>query len=192
VRPLTRTARPAALARADEWTARFVETATFRWPTVEGRTLNQHLTVLLAPLTDGHCSYCDAGNLGASSRSTIDHFRPKGAFPALAFAWENLFLACDACQAHKLEQFEEPLLKPDEPALTFERYFGYDAFSGRIVVNVAATPGEQERAAVTIRILGLNEEPRPSSRRTEVRKYLAARGELPLVDFSYRFAMAEA
>jgi len=49
-------------------------------------------------MTQAHCAFCD-GQIGAESRETVEHFRPKGLFPELAYAWDNLFPCCDLCQS---------------------------------------------------------------------------------------------
>lgn len=48
-----------------------------------------------------HCMYCEN-----SEATDIDHFRPKGRYPRLAFRWENHLLACSACNSnYKRDEF---------------------------------------------------------------------------------------
>jgi uncharacterized protein (TIGR02646 family) len=109
-------------------------------------------------MTAGHCAYCDGYELGESSRETIDHFRPKSRFPELAFAWQNLFPACDSCQLAKRD-FHEQLLKPDEEGYEFARYFVLNFKTGDLEPNPGALPEEQQKAQNTIALLSLNRAP---------------------------------
>lgn len=196
--PFTRTAAPVVLAaNQSEWTSRYRQSLAenpqhrFQWPVRD----KQHLNVLLRPdleaMTGGRCGYCDAEDLGAHSRSTIDHFRPKATFPELAFDWPNLFPSCDACQAHKLESFDDLLLKPDEPGFAFERYFTFDHATGDVLPNARASEAEQARARVSIRVFGLNVAPRPRARKAMVEKFRHARHGVPLDAWAYRFALRD-
>ncbi len=168
---------PAVLiTHAARWTQRFMDRRNanpqhpFRWPEAEGRPLNEHLLPPLLAMTAYHCAYCDHFQLGEGSRETIDHFRPKGRaeFSALAFAWDNLFPACDRCQSNKGEDFDEALLRPDGPGYRFDRYFIYNHRTGDIEASPAASLEDQRRAEVTIRLFGLNRSPRPEARRRRI------------------------
>lgn len=142
----------------------------FRWPDVllqEVRLpLNRYLVRDLLAATANHCAYCDGPELGVTSRETIDHFRPKGheRFLHLAFDWENLFPACDICQQEKRDDFDEKLLKPDEQAYDFEKYFDFNAKTGELEANSRASAEDQERARLTIETFGLNIAARCASR----------------------------
>jgi uncharacterized protein (TIGR02646 family) len=191
VRPFTRGPSPAVLEGGREgWTQAWVQrraanaAAIFAWPQHENEKLNAHLVRALSPLTQGHCAYCDNIELGSASRETIDHFLPKTTHPAEAFAWANLYLACDLCQQHKRDDHEEDLLRPDVPGFSFSRFFEYQPRSGRIEPNPAADPADRQRAAVTIRLLGFNEKARPESRQRILR---IRRPDHALDDLSYRF-----
>jgi uncharacterized protein (TIGR02646 family) len=156
---------------AEEWTRSWIERrarsagAEFRWPVLEGKSVHPRLLRDLLEMSAHHCAYCDTFELGEGSRETIDHFRPKGRFPRLAFAWENLFPACDRCQQAKGERFDDRLLKPDAPDYGFDRFFIFNFRSGEIETNPAAPPADQDRARFTIDALGLNRDPRPRARR---------------------------
>ena len=99
----------------------------FQWPTVNGKTINQHLLPTLRKQTVLHCSYCDGFPLGKGDES-IDHFLPKmtPAYYALVCRWENLYLSCSHCQNSKGERVDSLVLRPDEPDYSFGRYFIYD------------------------------------------------------------------
>ncbi len=170
-----RSAPPEPLAaRAQEWTRRWLEqcaakgAAEFRWPQVDSKPLNQHLTESLRAMTSEHCSYCDNW-IPPGVAETIDHFRPKacGRFPGFAFEWTNLFLTCWVCQKAKGEQFDELLLKPDEPGYDFDRYFVYRPRTGTLEPNPNASPEDRRRADRTIQLLRLNENGFPRARQRE-------------------------
>lgn len=105
-------------------------------------------------MTDGHCAYCDSFPI-ATGRKELDHFKPKREFPELACEWSNLYLACSGCNGKKLAEWNEALLRADDPAYNFDRYFEIDAFTGRLQANRHATPEDQHRANESIRVFGL-------------------------------------
>jgi uncharacterized protein (TIGR02646 family) len=109
-------------------------------------------------MTQGHCSYCDGFPLGNMDQPAVDHLRPKGdpRFYELVCQWDNLYVACTACNGHKREQWDERLLAPDASSYQFERFFSYDSLTGELRPNVGAAPADQERAQRTIEIFGLN------------------------------------
>lgn len=172
-----------------EWTARWIrrheENKPFRWPEVEKRGLNAHLLESLGRQTVGHCSFCDGFPVRGTSNETIEHFRPKSAFPALAFDWANLFYSCDACQTRKRDAFAELLLKPDEPDYRFDLFFRCNYSTGKLEPNPQASAEDQARATATIEIYGLNEDGRPTNRLRELRKFDPSTG-FPLDEYAYR------
>lgn len=179
--PCRRPPAPRLLAeRADGWTAAWLrrreedQGAEFRWPIVDGRPLNQHLLPALDQMVDGHCAYCDGWPLDETGRPSIDHFRPKSRFPELAYAWDNLFHACQRCQEPpdgKGARWSEDLLRPDASDFSFDRYFRYDVATGRLEPNPQASDADQRRARVTIELLGLNAGSRPVGRKRARRHY---------------------
>ena len=121
----------------------------------------------------GHrCAFCD-GLMKITSKATIEHFRPKSQFPNLKALWSNLFPCCDQCHSAKLEKFDEALLKPDEPSYSFLRYFVCNFLTGEIEIDPVAAPDDQQRAAITTKIYGLNSTERCNARRHERRKWRA-------------------
>ncbi|MBF0473005.1 MAG: hypothetical protein HQK93_04640 [Nitrospirae bacterium] len=140
---------------------------------------------LLALMTNDHCSFYDGFELGAQSRKTIEHFRPKSVFPLLAYDWYNLFLSCDACQSAKRENFEEGLLKPDVDGYSFSRYFIMN-YDGSIDINKKASLEDQKRAEITIRLYKLNRIELKKSRKSQL-KYFIKCNDLEINDMPYRF-----
>lgn len=165
----------------------------FRWRVHEGQAVNRIILPALRGMTGGHCAYCDGFPIETVSRETIDHFRPKSLFPELAYLWENLFLACDRCQAAKADYFSSAMLKPDEDEYAFQRFFQVDFKTGRLEPNSAAPEADQERASITIRALRLNEHGRPMARIRALKDFgrLAPEEQsLELRDFPYRFMLS--
>lgn len=143
---VNRPAEPDCLRdNAPTWNANFIAKrqadpkAKFNWP---DRDCCQQTRKTLVGMTRKHCAFCDGPFV--ESRKTIEHFKPKSRFPELAFTWGNLFPCCDKCQSSKLEKFDERLLKPDEDAYEFNRYFLVDYKTGEIQVSPLA--GDQEQA----------------------------------------------
>ena len=167
--------------------------AKFAWPQRESRPINHDLQQILGEFTDGHCAYCDGGfPLGSASRDTIDHFKPKEAYCTEAFAWENLYLACDCCQQVKSNHYSEQLLRPDWLDFDFSSYFQFNYRSGHLEPNPLVSEAKQQQAVETIRLLGLNEHERPRARLSELDKFTCLSVEKQrelLPTFNYRFLL---
>ncbi len=160
----------------------------FKWRSYQGKKVNLHLMDLLLEMTKRHCSFCDSSPLVSQIRETMEHFRPKSAYPRLVYQWGNLFACCGRCQDAKRDKFDELLLKPDEIEYEFNRYFFFDAQTGELTPQSQATPEDQNRAAVTIQLYKLNEFGRPDARLTVLEMSAAIQySSLTTDDFSYRF-----
>lgn len=150
---------------------------------------------LLNEMTDGHCAFCDGGDLGAVSRGTIEHFRPKSLpeFRRLAFQWDNLYPCCDRCQSEKRADFDNLLLVADEPDYRFEDYFIVDYATGEIQPNPLVSGNNQQRARLTIDFYGLNISVRMHCRKKELKRYRQRDIEEDVLnDFSYRYFLMDA
>lgn len=174
----------------DAYEARLAENpgGRFWWP----QDLLAEVRAALARLTQEHCAYCDGGwPLGAASRETVDHFLPKSnrRFTREAFAWANLYLACDACQQAKRDTYDELLLRPDEAGYGFDAYFVFNALTGELEANPGASAQARARATRTIAILDLNRQARCRSRLRELRVSPTRLGaqKAHLDDLNYRF-----
>lgn len=186
---LARLPQPDCLAsNAPEWTEDFVTArkadphAAFSW---RSAGCYQTIRSTLLEMTQSRCAFCDAF-VGAASRETVEHFRPKKHFPELAYLWSNLFPCCDVCQSSKRELFDELLLRPDDEAYSFSRYFVANFRTGEVDPSPAAPVEDQERARRTIAIYGMNIPQRKAARLREWRKF-SARADQPLADFNYRY-----
>lgn len=159
----------------------------FQWPQIDGKKLNQHLLPDLMAMTDEHCSYCDDYPFHRGGDS-IDHFCPKSlpAFYELVCDWGNLYIACTHCQAAKGNQYEPDLLRPDEAAFEFKKYFIYDYIQHRLLPNPQASTVEKRRAEVTIRVLDLNYPGMCKSRRHAFQRFTGVE-EPFLSDYNFRF-----
>lgn len=170
---MMRFVRPAAPAfltdNQSRWTERWRQNrgkVQFDWPQLDGARVNVRLVEALAPLTLGHCSYCDHYPVGVEADPCIDHHRPKSReeWAHLAFEWSNLYYVCAYCNRKKADQWDEALLAPDEPTFDFWRYFDFDALTGQLRPSPTAGPEDTHRAETTIRIMGLNAGLRPKMR----------------------------
>jgi uncharacterized protein (TIGR02646 family) len=163
MRPFTRGAAPDVLndvsANVAAYTVRRKTTpkTQFEWPQRDGESILPRLREALATLTDRRCSYCDGYPIGDHGEEQVDHFRPKSRFPEYVLEWSNLYFSCTGCNGlnAKADQWDERLLRPDEPGFTFERYFDFNFVNGELRPNPSATPDDRERAVETIRILKL-------------------------------------
>jgi uncharacterized protein (TIGR02646 family) len=191
----TRSAIPKCLKKYKQWGREYAtkQSPKFYWHQYQKRSVHSILIQELEKLTANHCSFCDGYPLGAQSRQTIEHFRPKSKYPKLAYVWHNLFLCCDVCQNAKGENYNKKLLKPDAIDYEFNRYFKIKAKTGEIVINPTASIEDKERAQITIGIYDLNSEVRKSSRIKQLQlKYMFKYRKMGLSNddldnLSYRF-----
>jgi uncharacterized protein (TIGR02646 family) len=125
------------------------------------------------------CAYCET-EVRASGPQHIEHYRPQSVYPGLAYSWENLLLACAACNVtHKSDRFpvgptgntpEEsrraPCSRDDtDDALLLnpcrDRPEQHLTFRNGYVVTV----NRSRRGHITRRVCGLNREPLVKDRR---------------------------
>jgi uncharacterized protein (TIGR02646 family) len=98
------------------------------------------------------CAFCES-YLGHVTSPNIEHYRPKSKFPELAFEWENWLLSCGRCNDKKWAHFPQC---DDDPCLidpTKENPELHLEFVGYMPVS------RTERAAETIRLVGLDRNP---------------------------------
>ncbi|WP_394795352.1 retron system putative HNH endonuclease [Armatimonas sp.] len=66
------------------------------------------------------CAYCE-GSVKGHSHLHIEHFRPQSIYPALAYEWHNLLLACGVCNCKPYKEDRFPvgpsaaLAEPNRP-----------------------------------------------------------------------------
>lgn len=130
----------------------------------------------LVDMFHGECAYCESKILHIDY-GHIEHHRPKSGPRArtdLVFDWNNLLLACGACNGaeHKGDRFPEaheggPILDPcrDDPADHLE--FRYDDRA-----RLASVYGTTTRGETTERLLGLNRAHLRAHRSSFVQKLL--------------------
>lgn len=157
----------------------------FQWTTHSGQRVNKKLEPFLLTATLHHCSFCDSFPMQEQIMCTIEHFKPKKQNPLISYKYSNLFMCCSICQ-QKNDEWNKYLLKPDVASYQFDKYFVYNARSGEIEVNGAASSHMQKRASETIRIYRLNENNRPKSRRRYFKQY--NKTENPVIEeFPFRY-----
>lgn len=128
------------------------------------------------------CAYCEA-SLDAFGQH-IEHFRRKSRFPALTFAWTNLFWSCD-CSDHCGHYKDHgagtyapsDLVDPtvDDP----DHYFRFFS-DGSIRLRPGLTATEQHRASETLRVFNLDYEfgPLRHMRRAHCAGYVSLGAEI--------------
>lgn len=159
----------------------------FAWKTFNKQKINHLILPILKEQTQERCSYCDFFPLRLNDR-TIDHFKPKGipAFYQYVYQWENLYACCGHCQQARGENYDDALLRPDEPDYSFDRYFIFKVATGEILPRPNATDVERQRAAVSIRFWKMNDTEQCKARLIFWEFY---RSKQPgdLTDFAFRF-----
>ena len=108
------------------------------------RYRHEQIKAALIRETHEKCAYCESKPL-AVAYGDIEHVVPKAARPDLAFAWNNLTLACDRCNTNKSDY--EGAIDPymDDPEAEFE-------FFGPMILHRTG----RDKAERTIARLGLN------------------------------------
>ena len=144
--------------KAAEWTAHLLSAETKEQRSkAKNKYRHKEVKEKLSSMFHGKCAYCES-KITHVEHGHIEHYRPKGKFPELTFAWSNLLLACGICngKGHKGDHFPEkeengPLVNPcdDDPSEHFS--FHYDPES-----RIASVYGKTSRGETTERILGLN------------------------------------
>lgn len=141
---------------------------------------HSEIRTALETLFHHKCAYCE-GSVKGHEVLHIEHYRPQSIYPALAYDWDNLLVACGVCnrspykedrfplgpEAQQAEpnrddpsvwnQVEEALLiQPclDDPAEYFVWHFEYDAKTEEWTATQLAKDGNL-RGLQTIAVCGL-------------------------------------
>jgi len=148
----------------------------------------------LSLATNEHCSFCDKDQVTVGTGATIEHFKPKGKYPTLAYNYNNLFNCCNQCQK-KSNRFNNDILNPADINYQFSDYFEIDIDTGEIRPKVNAPRLNIEKARETIRAYNLNNRDRKRLRKITLDNYLEYVGdqflENAINNFSYRFFIEE-
>ena len=167
---INRTAKPAILAQKEtEWKQDLLKAKTKaeREKALQ-RYNHSQIRDALDTMFHGKCAYCES-KIKHISFSHIEHYRPQSKFPALAFDWGNLLLACGRCNQapYKSDKFPEtheggPLINPCDDDPDDHLAFHYEPRAG-----IASVYGKSARGVTTENLLGLN--------RPDLRKYRSTR-----------------
>ena len=103
------------------------------------------------------CMYCDAGEA-----SDVEHFKPKGSFPELAFEWGNYLWVCGVCNSTykgvrfpPVTELGEPILHPYHDNVW--DHFYIDEF-GHLNEILDSQGNKLPRAVSTLDVLRLDRE----------------------------------
>lgn len=108
------------------------------------------------------CAYCD-GELGSTSRETIDHFIPEHAHAELALNWDNLYPACDTCNStFKGKSWSCLLIRPDIDPV--DVWIMFDSISGRLRPKPGVEKLIKKKILISIKVFGLNDAHRCEAR----------------------------
>jgi uncharacterized protein (TIGR02646 family) len=102
------------------------------------------------------CMYCVD-----SHGSDIEHFWPKGSYPARAFVWANMLLCCTECGRFKGDRF--PLSSAGDPMLVDPsnedpwEHLDFDPDTGNLTARYDAASGSPSaKGETTVRLLQLD------------------------------------
>lgn len=116
---------------------------------------------------DGICAYAALRIHDVDGVRSVDHFRPKGAYPALAYVWENYRLACTRMNGRKGDY--EDVLDPFE---VVDGWFVVDFTKGAIGPAPELVDPERARVVATIARLGLDDDLFRNARLEVVERFL--------------------
>jgi len=173
----------------------------------------REIKLALTEMTGGYCSYTNK-KLGELGFGKIDFFFPKT--KGGNSEWGNLFIANTFADIVKRDKYSELLLRPDAIDYKFDKYFDFDFDKHLILPNSNVSKEDQQRALITIEILGLNHPEFVKDRASELQKFLnvvnallhkrdvitnsygnieeflANHPELDIDEYSYRFYLGRA
>ena len=142
-----------------------IKESTFRGKPKPQKIINQDkedrqdLLNALKNMQNHRCAYCE---MLLENEFSVDHFHPRTynrGSNRKDFDWHNLFLSCTSqynCNLYKDKKQASNIFKPDDPNLQdLEHYFIYTP-EGRILPSGKLDAKLKERAAETIKTLGLN------------------------------------
>jgi uncharacterized protein (TIGR02646 family) len=81
-----------------------------------------------------YCCYCEA-QIDEVAYDHIEHRMPKTTFPQHAFDWDNLHLACQICNMHKLERWDDEYPILDAVIDPIKDHLGVRPTKYRMAVN---------------------------------------------------------
>lgn len=112
MRSLQRGDAPGVLAREGaRWTAEFVASTAPR-PDPK-RYRHAEVRARLRAVSADKCFYCERPPLDGDEQ--VDHYREVATHRALAYAWENLYLACKDCNVGKPPDTTHPVASCADP-----------------------------------------------------------------------------
>ena len=117
----------------------------------------------LQELQGRRCAYCEASLDWFGQQ--VEHFRPKSRFPALTFAWTNLFWSCDCSDhcGHFKENRAGPYDPDDliDPTVDDPEHFLLFFSDGSIRLRQGLSDAQRYRANETLRVFNLDAEHGP-------------------------------
>lgn len=174
---LQRCAEPAILVHEKQnWTMALLAATTDEQRTkIESKYRHRSIKNALVTMFHGKCAYCESKIIHVDY-GHIEHFRPKGIpkFRALAFDWNNLFLACAVCNGreYKGTRFPEkneggPAVNPCDDLPEKHLLFFFDTDS-RIATVIYLT----QRGKVSVDLFGLNRPELRAHRSKQIEKLI--------------------
>ena len=136
------------------------------------------------------CWYCErkcyADAETGERAPTVDHFRPRSKFPALAYVWSNWVFSCRRCNEDNKgdgwpnQGYVDPCAEDVEERP--ERYLAYDAVTGEIIPKDGLAGDNRLKAVRTISDLGLNKLDVRSNRFYYTQRFIEDLSSLPVED----------
>lgn len=133
------------------WVVKNNKGTKWAWPQVRGEKINHIACTAMEPWHHHKCAFCETPLDG---HREIEHFRSKTRHPGSAFLWQNLFLACRACNEKKGVSAHGSCLKPDhdDPAT----FLWVNPITRRMEPRPGIPTAARERAEQTIRLYHLD------------------------------------
>lgn len=101
---------------------------------------------------DGLCVYCE--NILGRDDGHVEHIKPKGNYPALTYAFDNLAHSCNGPNhcGHYKKNSEIPV----EPRPGCNDYFQLMVSDGKLIPASVLSAADRGKAKKTLSVLGLN------------------------------------
>lgn len=155
-------------------------------PTREDYRKHSYWRDCLKQLHSAYGQVCAYSSIWIPTGYTLDHFRPKGRYPNLAYEWSNFRLALDLVNSNKGDS--ETVL---DPFLVQNGWFILDKASLWVRPEPTLPPAIRIRVQSSINVLKLNHDRLVNVRFEILRGYIDGKQRLDSIEEKYPFIAAE-
>ncbi|MGC2420967.1 MAG: hypothetical protein WA405_04875 [Candidatus Acidiferrales bacterium] len=159
---------------------------TTRQPTRQGYQNHQYWRACLGQLHNAYGQVCAYSSIWIPTGYTVDHFRPKGKYPNLAYEWSNYRLALNLVNNNKRDS--DVVL---DPFVVHNGWFILDSASLWVKPEPTLDAVTKARVQTSINVLQLNHNQLLNVRFQILRGYIDGAQKLDSLEQKYPFIAAE-